>query len=176
MKYDTVKEAAQAWVETFNSIPMSAIEKINEYDIEKTGCDSIVEITPPSVGDRVYVYNKTQGEIVARNIDDEENLYVVDLDSGETVTAKENEFDVLRYDPFPMWGTMFALTDPTDIEWANGEYLGPHLQEIADCGFRIYQSDDFGVLLGVDGAGYNFYEAHFIPLYKARGLHLHKEE
>lgn len=29
---------------------------------------------------------------------------------------------------------------------------------------------------GIDGAGYDFYEAHWEPLYKARGLHWHSEE
>lgn len=47
---------------------------------------------------------------------------------------------------------------------------------MADCGFRIYESDDFGgYIFGIDGAGYDFYDAHWIPLYKARGLRWHKE-
>lgn len=30
--------------------------------------------------------------------------------------------------------------------------------------------------IGIDGAGYDFYEAHWIPLYEARGLHWHEGE
>ena len=45
---------------------------------------------------------------------------------------------------------------------------------MADCGFRIYQSEDYGYVFGIDGAGYNFYEAHWIPLYKARGFQWHE--
>jgi hypothetical protein len=47
---------------------------------------------------------------------------------------------------------------------------------MADLGFRIYQTEDFGVVFGIDGAGYDFYEAHFEPLYKLRGLCWHKKE
>lgn len=37
-------------------------------------------------------------------------------------------------------------------------------------------SEDYGYLIGIDGAGYDFYKAHWLPLYKARGLHWHKED
>lgn len=47
---------------------------------------------------------------------------------------------------------------------------------MADCGFRIYEQEDLGYVFGIDGAGYDFYSEHWIPLYKARGLHWHKEE
>ena len=173
MRYDTIKDAVYAWVETFNAVPMSVIEKIINYDIEKNGVESINEITPPAVGNRVYVFaDQNEGEIV--KYDKENDLYEVKFDSGEKKMFEQSDIEVIIRDPFPMWGTMWALSDPTDIEWANGEHLGPHLQEVADCGFRIYESEDFGILLGVDGAGYNFYDEHWIPLYKARGLQWHK--
>ena len=180
MRYDTIKDATYAWVEGFNAIPMSAVEKINEYDIDKEGVDSIVEITPPSVGDRVYIYSgkwtNNYGTICKSNYRGK-GKYLIDIDGEhehKRIISKE-DFDIVDQDPFPMWSTMWALSDPTDVEWANGEYLGPHLQEIADCGFRIYQSDDFGILLGIDGCGYDFWTAHWEPLYKARGLKWHKE-
>lgn len=44
---------------------------------------------------------------------------------------------------------------------------------MSDCGFRIYKSEDYGYFFGIDGAGYSFYEEHWMPLYKARGLHWH---
>ena len=43
-------------------------------------------------------------------------------------------------------------------------------------GFRIYESEEFGYFFGIDGAGYNFYDSHWIPLYDARGLKWHREE
>ena len=71
---------------------------------------------------------------------------------------------------FPMWNTMWAFNDPLDAEWAE-----EHLEEIKKCGFRIYDSEDYGIVIGINGAGYDFYEAHWIPLYDARGFHWHEE-
>ena len=66
----------------------------------------------------------------------------------------------------PMWGTYFTPDDMLDEEW-----ILDHMEEVAECGFTIIQNHENGfVALGVDGAGYSFYDAHWIPLYKARGL------
>ncbi len=98
------------------------------------------------------------------------------LDAGEEISEitpyKDGEEP---YAFLPVWGWMWTFGDGIDEEWATGEYLGPHIQEMADCGFRLYQSEDFRLIFGIDGAGYDFYEAHWIPLYRARGLKWHKE-
>jgi hypothetical protein len=72
----------------------------------------------------------------------------------------------------PMWGFMWCFSDSTDISWPEDEN---NLRAMADCGFRIYEQEDYGYIFGIDGAGYDFMEDHWIPLYKARGLmwHLH---
>ena len=46
---------------------------------------------------------------------------------------------------------------------------------MANCGFRIYEIDE-GIIFGIDGAGYSFYDEDWIPLYKARGLQWHETE
>lgn len=170
MKFDTIKEACQLWVERdMNQVPMSVVEKLQM----QSDYNDIVEITPPSRGDRISVfsgdYGGEHGEIV-RHVDGDE--YAVQLDSDEypdPVTVFSDEFDVQR-DGLPMWGTMWEFKSICDEKW-----LENNLQAVADCGFRIYESEDYGYLIGIDGAGYDFYEAHFCPLYKARGLHWHKE-
>jgi hypothetical protein len=53
------------------------------------------------------------------------------------------------------------------------EWIRNNLEVVEACGFLIYDSDETGILLGVDGAGYSFYDAHWIPLYNARGLMWH---
>ena len=69
-----------------------------------------------------------------------------------------------------MWGTMWSFGDNVDDWWLekNGG-----LQAMSNCGFRIYESEEFGYFFGIDGAGYDFYESHWEPLYKARGLQWH---
>ena len=171
MKFDTIKEACQLWVERdMNQVPLSVVEKLQM----QSDYNDITEITPPAKYDRISVfsgdYAGEDGEIV-RLVDDDE--YIVQLNSAkypDPVTVFSDEFDVERDDGLPMWGTMWALKDRCDIEW-----LENNLQAVANCGFRIYESEDYEYLIGIDGAGYDFYEAHFCPLYKARGLHWHKE-
>lgn len=174
MKFDTIKDAATSWVESFNAIPQSVVSKLMEFD------ESIHEITPPSVGDRVYIFDGkwsgNYGTICKSNYRGNEN-FLIDIDGEEQKRiVPENYISVERDSFLPMWGTMWTFSDSCDEEWANGEYLGPHLQEMADCGFRIYESEDFGIIFGIDGCGYDFYSSHWCPLYIARGLKWHKEE
>ena len=61
-----------------------------------------------------------------------------------------------------------------DEDWLKGDFGDNALQIMADIGFRIYEQDDIGYLFGLDSGGHDFYEAYWIPLYKARGLEWHK--
>lgn len=164
MKYDTIREATETWVQTFNAIPQGMISELMKNNI-----DDWYEITKPSVGDRVYVYeNGESGEIIDKN----ENGYLIELDNDEEIQIKnENDFEIDRYDLLPMWGTMWSFGDSCDDWW-----LENNLDKMSDCGFRIFESEKYGYFFGIDGAGYDFYEAHWVPLYKARGLRWHKEE
>ena len=168
MKYDTIKEATQAWVREFNAIPSSILEKLLKISL-----DELQEITPPAVGNRVYVYDPPAGENEGEIIQREDDLYTIELDDGATCVLEPSEFDVQRHDSLPMWGTLWAFGDSADNWWLE-ERDG--LQIMADCGFRVYEQEDYEYVFGIDGAGYDFYSEHWIPLYKARGLHWHKEE
>lgn len=166
--YKTKKDAAYAWVQEFNAIPQSVIEKLAKVDLEENG-EGIIEITPPSCGDRVYIFSGDHcgenGEIQSYNEDD--NTYKICLDgTGEEVDVREDDFEVERDDFFPMWGTMWQFSDGCDKWW-----LQEHLQDMADCGFRIYEQEDFEYVFGIDGCGYDFYESHWIPLYEKRGFY-----
>lgn len=80
----------------------------------------------------------------------------------------EKEFDGW----LPMWSTLWTFNEGLDEYWAKEN---PEL--VAECGFRIFEDDETGdIYLGIDGAGYDFYEAHWIPLYEARGLQWHNAE
>lgn len=107
--------------------------------------------------------------------DDNEVLYLVQFGSGDEMILHENQFVVERKTIFPAWKTMWAFSEGIDREWLEGRYTESAIQEMANCGFRVYESEDYGYVFGIDGAGYNFYEHHWIPLYDARGLHWHVE-
>lgn len=166
----TIMEAAERWVEGFSRIPSGICEKLLELNI-----DEIREITPPSRYDRVYItdgeYYGNDGEIVGRREGRFDAILIVRLDGEDReVDVLEEDVEVYRDGLLPMWGTLWAFGDSIDDWWLE-ECDG--LRLMADCGFRIYEQEDYGYIFGIDGAGYSFYESHFIPLYRARGLHWH---
>lgn len=171
MMYKTIKDAARGWVQEFNAIPQEVITKLAKAS-DYCDCN---EITPPAICDRVYVFaNCEYGEIIeTKKTNEGETVYRVKLDNDKTRTLSADCFEVEHDYSFPMWGTMWTFGDSADDYWL--EELGG-LQIMADCGFRIYEQEDFGYVFGVDGCGYDFYEAHWIPLYKARGLKWHEQE
>ena len=111
----------------------------------------------------VYGFNAVPTAVVKQ-------LMRLDLDDVREITPGRRDEDAVS---LPMWGTMWSFGDSADDYWLEEE---DGLELMAECGFRIYEQEDFGYLFGIDGAGYSFMEAHWIPLYKARGLHWHREE
>lgn len=170
MKFDTIKEAAQAWVNEFDAVPHDVVKKL----MNVSNYNDITEITPPAINDRVYVLELPKSGVRYGQITgylEEDDVYVIELDDRTEVKLEQDEFEVLNDDGLPVWGTLWSFSDSCDKWW-----LGENLQAVANCGFRIYESEDYEYLIGIDGAGYDFYESHWIPLYKVRGLQWHKEE
>lgn len=165
----TVREAAEEWVREMNAIQLGMIEKLMMAEP-----DDWSEITVPVAGDTVYVFDLPDGcedhygEI--SSYDEESKLYAVRLSNGKLVSVDEDDFDVQRGDVLPMWGMMWSMSDPCDDWWLEE---GGGIRVISECGFRVYVSEEFGYFFGIDGAGYSFYEAHWCPLYRARGLQWH---
>lgn len=163
----TILDAARQWVGQMNAISWDMFNKLMDHDI-----DSWREVTTPAYGDRVYVYevegNKNTGEITG--YDEETKLFHIELDDGAEVDVSAGDFEVDRYDTLPMWGTLWSFGDSADDYWLE-ELDGIEL--MSRCGFRIYEHEEYGYFFGIDGAGYDFYEAHWLPLYKQRGLRWH---
>ena len=147
-----------------NAIPQSALVKLQQLDL-----DDLREITPITKGDRVYSYtfNKS-GEV--SDLDPDEETATVELDNGTIATCDLDQLERDDYARFPMWSTLWSFSCSYDEDWARS-----HLEEMAACGFRLYESEDYGLVFGIDAAGLDFYEAFWIPLYKARGLRWHDE-
>lgn len=125
----TVKDAAQEWVNGFNAIPYAVIEKICNHDI-----DSIYELTKDREGDYIYSYkHNDMGEI-------EEILkdHIIATIDGRKVKLKSNEYTVEHDSFLPMWGTLWTFGEWLDENWAK-----ENLRTISNCGFRIYEQEDF---------------------------------
>ncbi len=170
----TVREAAQEWVKTFDAIQRGMIEKLMSCDY-----DGWHEVTLPNTGDRVYVYElpddgsfkANSGEILG--FDEEKGEYRILLDDEKVVFVAEDEFEVEHDDTLPMWNTMWSFGDMCDTRWLENK---EGIRKMSERGFRVYESDEFGYFFGIDGCGYDFYEEHWIPLYRARGLQWHDPE
>jgi hypothetical protein len=65
---------------------------------------------------------------------------------------------------------MWSFGDSADDYWLSDM---DGIAIMSRCGFRIYESEEFGYFFGIDGAGYSFYDEHWVPLYRARDLHWH---
>jgi hypothetical protein len=105
---------------------------------------------------------------------------LMDLDDSGYVPKDmtENEIDEAKNELMDqqreiMWSTLFEAKGNTikDLILENHEKI------INEAGFTIIDLSrenegeyETGVFLGVNGAGYDFYEAHWIPLYKIFGV------
>lgn len=162
----TILDATHEWVSSFNAIPWSMIDTLMRYEPYLWH-----EITQMTVGTRVYVYkNSEYGEIIKYSAKTE--LYTVELDNGKKVKVTTDDMEKDDYSVLPMWGTLWSFGCSTDDYWLS-DLDGIRL--MSECGFRIYEHEEWGYFFGIDGAGYDFYEAHWVPLYKARGLQWHDE-
>ncbi|MCL2447245.1 MAG: hypothetical protein FWD06_10815 [Oscillospiraceae bacterium] len=167
----TKQQACEKWVGEFNAIPQSMIQALHNADI-----DGWQELTQPRVGDEVYHYPSNEiGEIVEVFQDHAQSKYnefAVRI-GDEIMECGVDDIAVERYSSLPAWGTMWSFGDGCDDHWLTSE---EGVQIMSDHDFRIYEHDDFGYFFGIDGAGYNFYEQHWLPLYEARGLQWHDKE
>ena len=158
----TIDDAAHEWVDTFSAYPRDMIETLmadHEEDWE--------ERTVPSVGDVVYVYDEhREGEVVGL----EDARYAVEVNGKVLNGLTEADFELTSDTVLPMWNTLWAFKEVTDIYWMDDD---KNRRAMSECGFRIYYHRTWGYFFGIDGVGYSFFEKHWIPLYRARGLHWH---
>lgn len=176
MKYSTKNEAVQSMVKEFNAIKYSLIEKAFPYG------EGLEEITPTiaETGDSVeyngdeYDLNDTYGLKVVDINGEKLTLELCDGDDiesyGETIVVDRDDCEIeekYRDGYLPMWGWMWTLDSCTE------HWIRHNLEKTADMGFRIYEDEDGDIYIGIDGAGYDFYAAHWMPLYDAMGLQWH---
>lgn len=160
-KMDCVKRM----VNEFNMVSESLLERAFKDNI-----DDWTELTKYAEGDRVCFDG---GYAEVKKIDIRNNVvYILPEDEDEELELDINE-PYQEFDScFPMWGTLFNPNDSFVSDW-----IEEHLFETSNCGFRIFQDEQTGeIYLGVEGAGYDFYEAHWVKLYDAMGLQWHDSE
>jgi len=94
--------------------------------------------------------------------------YQDSLDEIQILVDPLNEYDEIPI--IPAWGWVFMPLDPIDQRW-----FEHNAQEVYEkTGVIVYYAPDIGIYLGIDGAGYDFYECHWLPLYRLRELRWHE--
>ena len=90
----------------------------------------------------------------------------------EEITPREY-VDEYEYGNLPIHGTLWELDsiEQYKIEEGNEELI----KGLVECGFRIYETWDYGYVIGIDGTGYDFYDSHWLPLYNLLELKWHNE-
>lgn len=158
----TIREAAEKWVSQFNAVDRGMIERLMMDHPDEWN-----EITTPCVHDWVYHYDESEyGTIVGI----EGDVYKIELTGGKEIECETTDFEVIRDSLLPMWGRMWNFGDSADDYWLEDM---DGIKLMSECGFRIYEHEEYGYWFGIDGCGYSFYEAHWEPLYKKRGLAWH---
>jgi len=132
--------------EDFNDIRLENVQKVFPYWFENT---LTVEPTDKEVLDN---YNKKS------------------MTEDEFEDAKMEMMDTQRE---VMWGTLFEAKNKFVAE----DIIDNSDAIISDAGFTIIDLSrenegeyETGVFLGVNGMGYDFFDAHWIPLYKILGV------
>jgi hypothetical protein len=169
----SIQDAARRWLEQFDHVPASVIEKMAKAD------------------EAMSYYESDSLRLVAgpRIVCDPCNL---DYEGPSTLSEMREHAmqgrgipcDWCDHTPgdqwregfpthaFPVaWSTLFAPRDRLDQNW-----ILEHAEAVAKLGLYVFQSEDYGCLLGIDGAGFDFDEAFWIPLYRLRGLKWHDFE
>lgn len=164
------KDAIQQFINReFDAIPQEMVlTYLKANDIYP--CD--INITEITKYDPVYCDDGKEGEVVAiKGMDDERTVDVRIFGEDEDKIVNYPINEVSRREPegeygLPMWGTMWLL---------EANYWSDHVQELSDSGFTVYELEDLGQLVvGIDGAGYDFYEAHWNKLYDKMGYTWHE--
>ena len=152
----TKREAAEKWVSGFNAIPHSIFEALWTHAGGYEG-DGWNEVTKPCVGDRIGFTPEAVAAIFLGEVTGigGQGLYQITLDahieqldySGSVFYVPEDAIYVERDSQLPKCETMWSFGDSRDVDWLRES---GSLQRMSECGFRIYQHDEFGYFFGVN--------------------------
>lgn len=161
-----LKEKVNQWVDrSFNFIQLDVVEdhaRANGHEF--TDCIQTPEIS---------VLIKTWIDDCPSDADEAREEYKQEYEEGEVYDFEdwledgEYENAVMEHyyqsENYPMWNTLFEARDSMISHW-----IDQNASEIYDkIGFGVAEGfESLNSMLFTTGCGYDFYEAHWIPLYK----------
>lgn len=159
----TEREACSDWFNsTFKEVDVGAIES-PEYD-RYLRCRNL-----PEEGSTISQYGEYSQEdrfsYTIGVVDTMREIVVAQDEDGDVVVIPFDEIENL--DGRPMWNAMWVI---------NGEPSYQEIQEFNECGISVYEDEDGDWYFGIDGCGYDFYDAHWVKLYREYGICWHSTE
>jgi hypothetical protein len=165
-KFDEIKREAERLLNReFSFIPLDMVEKYADGNlfehIVPVAFSRMLEDFDPSdlfESDLFEEYEET-GETVDREAWAEDESFVEWLEENYNDDVREayEEYD----NNYPMWGTVFVAND----NWLSDK-IEKEAEKVQACGFGVINSfKNMNAALFVAGAGYDFYEAHWIPFF-----------
>jgi len=165
-RYYLIKNAARKFLDTrFDRIPNVLFEKLVEQGMEH---NDVLELV-----DSKYRECNECGETnvsIGEELDDGEHGWHCP-DCKTTFDADEHE----PWERLNVVGPTYGWPGAHCVSfWTDWNAVG---QVAAQCGFEVYESPMFGgYVLSIDGGGYDFVDAHWVPLYLAMGLLWHEND
>ena len=153
---ENYREIGEFIDEEFAATPRYLIERAYRFSEGE-----IEELTPITFSEEENVENEITGETgkIVKILENGSYLVLLDDEETEEIWEADEMVDNRYYDYFPMWGMMWR------VQYHSFEdFILENLKEVSRIGFRIYDTEDGDYYLGIEGAGYDFYEAHWIPL------------
>lgn len=157
------REACSDW---FNS----TFKEVDADMIESPESDRYLKCRDlPEEGSTISQYSEYGQEerfsFTVNAIDVAREIVIAEDDSGEVLEMPFDELSSL--DGRPIWNAMWVI---------DGEPSYEEIQGFNECGISVYEDDDGDWYFGIDGCGYDFYDAHWIKLYRKYGICWHSTE
>lgn len=155
-----MREAVHDWLGSFSVVPSSIVRKLVQYDAELSSrdIDTFKLVASPYV-ECNCCGAKYGGKHSLVEVQDTEK-------TGESIICRaceDNEEDGWTAGE-PECGTLYAPKSESDALW-----ILKHSGRISRLGICVYESEDFGALLGFSKSRESLYKAFWRPLYLLRG-------
>ena len=125
-----------------------------------------------------YELGKTLPPVTLKDVKDDP-VFTQSVREWMRVWMKEIDTSLLDRDDYDKWELLSALSEDDESEppelygfpfaWNTGWVLEEKywVPELTAAGFLVYRYDGDAIIAGIDGGGYAFMDAHFMPLYAA---------
>lgn len=156
-----IEEHTRKWFDQFSRIPMSIMEKVVGEQMWEDVCIPLYHVTCKKVRDNGYscdFYDSDNNTDLTDDCDDNHDG-IAECESGR---------ELMNEDTKPMWGTLFQP------QYMDRDWFRNNAQKIYDeTGVLVFENEDYDIIIGINSAGHDFYEAYWTKLYIMRGFEWH---